>query len=200
MPIQPTTGLRAAAVALVLAAGAAAITAANANDVVRRIEQRAASMDSYLKLLDAPSQATRIAALSEMAGSTDTAMVDLAIETGLKSSDPAMRAIAMRAGFRQVSSLVAKLAPSSGAAAAEVVKACGDAVQYRIEGYKHDTGKFEAHGQDHAGVGQVNGTTVSITIDYGCSLTAALQPDGTLAGLVSAPYKKGSLPIRATFR
>ena len=35
-----------------------------------------------------------------------------------------------------------------------------------------------------------NPALVSLTIEFGC----ALQADRTLAGIVSAPYKKGSLP------
>ena len=101
----------------------------------------------------------------------------------------------------QVRSIVSKLDTRKVTGdAPEVVKACGDAVQYQVEEYSYETGTFQVRGQDHTGVGQVNGTTVSLTIDYGCSWTGVLQPDRTLVGLVSAPYKKGSLPATATFR
>lgn len=169
-------------------------------DLLKRIETRAATLKRHLDLLRAADQPTRVAAFAELLASNDPALTDIAIDAALTSPDAALQALGLRAGFRQVQALVAKLAPVAGPEADAVVKACGDAVQYRIEGFSYATGKFEAHGQDHAGVGQVNGTTVSITIDYGCSLTAKLQPDGSLAGLVSAPYKKGSLPIRASFR
>ena len=169
-------------------------------DLGQRIEARATTLRRHLDLLRAPQQATRVAAFAEMVTSGDPALVDVAIDAALSSEDPAMQALGLRAGFRQVQALVAKLAPATTPEGEAVVKACGDAVQYRIENFAYAKGTFEAHGQDHAGVGQVNGTTVSIAIEYGCSLTAKLQPDGTLAGLVSAPYKKGSQPIRATFR
>ena len=171
-----------------------------ATDLSTRIAARSATVQRHLDLLASPSQATRSAAFTEMTSSGDPALNDIAVEAALASPDPAMQALGVRAGFKQVRSLVAKLAPPTGAEGLEVQKACGDAVQYKIENYSFAKGTFEAHGQDHAGVGQVNGTTVSITIDYGCSLTGKLQPDGSLAGLVSAPYKKGSLPMRAVFR
>lgn len=169
-------------------------------DLLKRIEVRAASLKRQLDLLRANEQPTRIAAFAELLASNDPTMTDVAIDAALTSPDAALQALGLRAGFRQVQALVAKLSPAAGPEGEAVVKACGDAVQYRIEGFSYTTGKFEAHGQDHAGVGQVNGTTVSIAIEYGCSLTAKLQPDGSLAGLVNAPYKKGSLPIRASFR
>ncbi len=169
-------------------------------DVPSRIRETTVSIQHYLDLLRSPSEATRIAAFTEMAKSRTPALVDLAIETGLSSDDRTLQALALRAGFQQVRSIVAKLTSQSGSAAQAVIQACGDAVQYQVENYSHETGTFEVRGQDHTGVGQVNGTTVSLTIEYGCSLTGTLQSDRTLSGIISAPYKKGSLPARITFR
>lgn len=191
--------------ALIAAAVAMATTplwlaGASSADPLAAIEAKARSVRKYVDLLKSPDQAVRVAAVTEMVASKDVALADLAIETALESPDPAMRAIGLRAGFTQVRSLVAKLSPARSPEEQAVVKACGDAVQYKIEGYSMAKGTFEASGQDSSGVGQVSGSTVSITIEYGCSLAGKLQPDGTLAGIVSAPYKKGSLPMRAAFR
>ena len=124
-----------------------------------------------------------------MTKSKDSALVDLAIEKGLSSRDDAMQAIAARAAFRQVRSIVARVeAPQPPTAQSqEIVKLCGDGVQYGIDKFNPETGPFEARGQDHVGVGQINGASLSLTIEYGCSLTGSLKPDGTFSGRVMAP-------------
>lgn len=169
-------------------------------DVQGKVRAAGEMVQKHLDLLRSPKEATRVAALTEMLASGNTALSDLAIETALASEDRALQAIALRAGFRQVRSLVAKLSDAADPAGRAVVQACGDAVQYVIESYDARTGAFEVRGQDHSGVGQVSGTSVSLTIEYGCSLAAKLRADGTLIGIVSAPYKKGSLPAEVTFR
>ncbi|MEQ1731814.1 MAG: hypothetical protein ABL982_25865 [Vicinamibacterales bacterium] len=186
-----------AATAISLSAGAA-----HADDLVQKIRATTDTYQRYVDLLDSSSQATRIAALTEMTKSKDTALVDLAIEKGLSSRDDAMLAIAARAAFRQVRSIVARVnAPQPPTAQSqEVVKLCGDGVQYSIDKFNAETGQFEARGQDHVGVGQINGASLSLTIEYGCSLTGVLQPDGTFSGMVSAPYRKGALPAKFAFR
>jgi hypothetical protein len=196
-----TSRLAAAGLALALLAGLPCEAPAS-DEVIQRIRNSAGEMQRYLDLLASLSQATRIAAISEMSRSPNPALVDLAIETGLASNDAAMQAIAVRAAFRQVRSIVAKLAPPSPLTpqAQEVLKMCGEGVQYAIEGYNFDTGHFEVRGQDHAGVGQINGSTISLTIEYGCSLTGVLQQDGSFAAMVSAPYRKGALPAKFAFR
>lgn len=192
---------------VISAAGAVLLTAWPAesqqtSDLTPKIRETAAKLEQHLRLLKSPDQATRIAAFTEMVQSGNPSLVDLAIEAALNSDDKAMQALGLRAGFRQVRSIVAKLepAPQASAQSEAVIKACGDATQYKVENYSFETGTFEVHGQDHTGVGQVNGGTVSLTIQYGCSLTGALQTDGSLAGLVSAPYKKGSLAAKINFR
>ena len=136
---------------------------AHADDLVQKIRATTDTYQRYVDLLDSASQATRIAALTEMTKSKDTALVDLA-----KSQ--------------------------------EVVKLCGDGVQYSIDKFNAETGQFEARGQDHVGVGQINGASLSLTIEYGCSLTGVLQPDGTFSGMVSAPYRKEALSAKFAFR
>ena len=178
------------------------VSAQQVADVTVRITDTTATIQKHLDLLRSPSKATRVAAFTEMVKSRNPALVDVAIETAMTSDDPTLQALALRAGFLQVRSIVAKLtpAPQSGTQSQAVIQACGDAVQYQVENYAYETGAFEVRGQDHVGVGQVNGGVVSLTIEYGCSLTATLQSDRTLAGIVSAPYKKGSLPAKMTFR
>ncbi len=170
------------------------------SDLSGRIEDRAQTIAGYLDLLKSPDQATRLAAFAEMTRSGDTALADLAVKTGLSSEDATLQAIALRAGFLQVRSLVAKLVPDSAPHSEAVIKACGNAVSYKIENFSEAKGTFDAHGNDTAGVGQVSGATVSITLEYGCSMTAKLQRDGSLVGLIAAPYKKGTQPMRANFR
>lgn len=195
-----SAGTFAALAALSLAA--LPVAAQQVADVTARITDTTAIIQKHLDLLRSPSQATRVAAFTEMVKSRNPALVDVAIETAMTSDDRTLEALALRAGFLQVRSIVAKLtpAPQSGTQSQAVIQACGDAVQYQVENYSYETGAFEVRGQDHVGVGQVNGGVVSLTIEYGCSLTATLQADRTLAGIVSAPYKKGSLPANMTFR
>lgn len=208
MHATPSTFSRSVLTASALAVLAAIVaspgpaSAQQLTDLTPKIRETSAGIERHLRLLKSPEQATRIAAFTEMIRSGTPALIDLAIETALASDDQAMRALGLRAGFLQVRSLVAKLTPSpqSPAQSQAVIQACGDATQYKVEGYSHEAGTFEVHGQDHTGVGQVSGATVSLTIQYGCSLTASLQPDGSLAGIVSAPYKKGSLPAKISFR
>ena len=171
-------------------------------DVTARIKDTTGTIQKHLDLLRSPNEATRVAAFTEMVKSGNPALVDIAIETAMAANDRTLQALALRAGFLQVRSIVAKLtpAPQSGTQSQAVIQACGDAVQYQIENYSYETGTFEVRGQDHTGLGQVNGSVVSLTIEYGCSLTGTLQADRTLAGIVSAPYKKGALPARITFR
>lgn len=172
------------------------------DDLLQRISATASDMQRYVDLLRSSSQATRLAALAEMSKSSNPALVDLAIETGLGSDDRAMQAVATRAAFRQVRSIVARIAPQGppNTQAQEVIKMCGEGVQYTIENYNFETGHFEVSGQDHVGVGNINGGTLSLTIEYGCSLTGVLQSDGSFAGIVSAPYRKGALPAKFAFR
>lgn len=172
------------------------------SNLLQRIKASSATLQRYVDLLNSPKQATRLAALTQMSRSKDTALVELAIDSGLASDDPAMQAIALRTAFRQVRSIVAKLRrpKTPDAQALEVLKLCGEAVQYTIEGYDERKGHFEVRGQDQTGVGNINGSTLSLTIDYGCSLTGVLQPNGMFSGLVSAPYRKGTLPARFAFR
>lgn len=189
--------------AALTAAGVLAVAmpaAAEQSDATARIREASAVMQRHIDLLKSPDQATRLAAFSEMATGKSAALRELAIETARASADPAMQALAMRAALQQVRSLVGKVQTSGTATGQAVVQACGDAVQYAIEGYSYDAGTFQVRGQDNAGVGNVNGKTLSLTIEYGCSLAATLQPDGSLTGIVSAPYKKGSLPVVVTFR
>jgi hypothetical protein len=191
----------AAAFALVVAAGIAVsgARAQDRSDLVRRIEASAAGLQRFIALLDSKDQATRLAALAEMSRSGDPALAELAIERGLASADPAMRAVALRLAFRPVRAIVAQVAvPQSPTSdAREVLKLCGS-VNYAIEDYKADGGGFVAKGQDNTGTGQVSGLSIHIANEYGCSLTGTLGNDGVFSGIVSAPYRKGSLP--ATFR
>lgn len=175
-------------------------TAQSAPDLSGRIDSRSQVVERYLGQLRSPNQATRVAAFAEMTSSGDSILADLALKTALSSEDPALQSMALRAGFRQINALMAKLVPDGSPQSDAVVKACGNAVSYRIENYSEPKGTFEAHGNDTAGVGQVSGTTVSITLEYGCSLSGKLQRDGSLVGVVSAPYKKGTLPMRINFR
>lgn len=193
--------LAALACALALATGFA-VSASDAQDrteLLRRIEASAAGTQRFIALLDSKDQATRLAALNEMSRSGDPALAELAIERGLASADPAMRAVAMRLAFRPVRAIVVQVAApqSPTPEAREVLKLCGS-VNYAIEDYKADAGGFVAKGQDNVGAGQVSGVSINITNEYGCSLTGTLGADGVFAGIVSAPYRKGSLP--ATFR
>lgn len=185
-----------------LATSAFSAGAQTVADLTPRIRDTAGTIQKKLDLLNAPDQATRVATFHEILRSKNPAMIDVAIEAALASEDRSLQALGVRAGFMQVRSIVAKLDArgSAGSQSHAVVQACGDAVQYMVEGYNYETGTFEVRGQDHVGVGQINGTTVSLTIEYGCSMTGTLQSDRTFSGLVSAPYKKGSLPARATFR
>jgi hypothetical protein len=172
-------------------------TAPPSRDALERsIQAKSGDLQRFIDLLQSPSQATRLAALSELGRHSDPSFVELAITHGLASEDPAQRGVALRAAFRPVRSIVARvIAPSTPSAeASEVLKICGSGVQYIVEGYKYDTGAFEVRGQDHAGVGHVSGSAISLTIEYGCSLTGVLQPDGSFQGMVSAPYRKGALP------
>ena len=122
--------------------------------------------------------------------------------SGTRSEDSSLRALALRGAFRQVRSMVAKLEPPVPATVESqaVVQACGNAVQYTIEKYSYETAAFEVRGQDNAGVGNVSGATISLTIEYSCSFSGTLQKDGTVQGIVSAPYKKGALPARMVLR
>ncbi len=203
MPTSSAATARTAGYAVALATCILSMTgsAQGAGDLVPRIQASAGEITRLMGLLKSNDPATRVAAFKEIIGANNPALADLAIETALASEDRTLQALGLRGGFRQVRSLVAKLdARQGGAASQSVVQACGDAVQYMVEKYSFDSGKFDVRGQDHTGVGQVNGTVVSLTIEYGCSFTGTLQPDGSLLGLVSAPYKKGSLPATATFR
>lgn len=193
---------RAMFAAALLATTAQVASAQTMTDLTPRIRDTAGTIQKNLDLIHAPDQATRVAAFHEILRSKNPAMIDVAIEAALASDDRSLQALGVRTAFMQVRSIVAKLDSRSNAASQTqaVVQACGDAVQYTVEGYSYETGMFEVRGQDHVGVGQVNGTTVSLTIEYGCSMTGTLQSDRTFVGLVSAPYKKGSLPARATFR
>jgi hypothetical protein len=193
---------RALMVAALLASTAGAASAQNVVDLTQRIQDTAGTIQKKLDLLKSPDQTMRVATFHETLRSKNPAMIDVAIEAALASEDRSLQALGVRAAFMQVRSIVAKLdgRGNSSSQTQAVIQACGDAVQYMVEGYSYETGTFEVRGQDHVGVGQINGTTVSLTIEYGCSMTGTLQSDRTFAGLVSAPYKKGSLPARATFR
>jgi hypothetical protein len=190
----------AAALLAVCAFTSAPATATQATDLKAKISATSSDIGRYLDLLNSANAATRIAAFTEMAKSGNPALVDVAIETALGSDDRTLQALALRAGFLQVRSIVALLKSPSGTESSAVTEACGDAVQYQVENFSYNTGHFEVRGQHQTGVGQVNGGTVSLTIEYGCSLTGSLSADGSLSGIVSAPYKKGALPARITFR
>ncbi len=171
-------------------------------DVTGRANEAAAALRRNLELLSSRDPAIRLSGLNEIARSKNPALIEAAVSAALNSEDKAVRALGLRIAFSQVRSLVAKLetpVPTTSESQA-VVLACGNSVQYAIEKYNYETAGFEVRGQDHVGVGNVSGDTISMTIEYGCSFTAILQPDGSLAGLVSAPYKKGALPARAALR
>lgn len=196
--------MTAAALALASVTGVAAVPARaqQVADLTARIAETSATMRRNLELIGSPDPVTRLAAMHEIARSNNPALVEAAVTGLLRSEDEVLRAFALRVAFRQVRSLVARLeAPVPATPEAQaVVQACGNAVQYVIENYSYENAGFEARGQDHAGVGNVSGNTVSITIDYGCSFSGRLDGDGTLVGLVSAPYKKGALPARMMLR
>ncbi len=176
--------------------------AQNADPLVLKVRAASVELKRYIDLLQSKDQATRLAALAEMGRSADPAIYELAIESGLSSPDRALKALALRLAFARVRSIVARVEVPAQPTKAEqeAMKHCVNGASYLIEGYRPETGHFEARGQGQSGAGSASGTTVSITLEYGCSLAGELQADGTFAGLASAPYQKGAFPARFSLR
>jgi hypothetical protein len=170
-------------------------------DLTAKIAADAEIIRKHLDLLRSDDVAVRTAAFRALADSGHPVYVDLAIDAAIASGDPVMRALAVRAGFRQVRSLSARLTrpPVETPATEEVAKVCGEAVQYTIEGYDPATGRFEARASGQSGVGNISGATVSITLEYGCSVSGILV-GRRFQGHVTAPYNKGIRAMEMTFR
>lgn len=191
-----------AAALLAAGLGTVPVRAEQVADLSARVQETSAAMRRTLEHLGSRDPVTRLAAMHEIARSNNPALIDATVSTMIRSDDELLRAFALRIAFRQVRALVARLDPPvpANVESQAVVQACGNAVQYTIEKYSYEKGGFEVRGQDHVGVGNVSGNTVSLTIEYGCSFSGTLDKDGSLVGLVSAPYKKGALPARMMLR
>lgn len=86
-----------AVAALLLAMGAAQAQSISVEDLRAQVDERVGEMNGYQELLSDPNPARAIAAMEIMMGSGDATLQRMAVEFGIFSTNPSVRAAALKA-------------------------------------------------------------------------------------------------------
>ena len=97
--------LSTAFVAALLIAGNASAHAQSADEMIARIQAQANELNRFRELLNSPDQSVRIAAFRAMADSDNADYRELAINTGLVSSDVTLQGLALAEAFKDLGTI-----------------------------------------------------------------------------------------------
>jgi hypothetical protein len=180
---RPIAIVQALGVAVVLLSFTANADTPSADELKRSIQERAHRIAEYRALLNDPDQSVRLAALDTMLKSDDIAMRELAYAVAFVSTDPTMRAVALKHRIAGMQTVVITIASRKDASQNEkrVRDAWGGSYAFDIGGFQEKTGRFNTSGANTEGKGQVVGTTLEFSRQY-CRGTFQLGEGAMLHG------------------
>ncbi len=127
----------------------------SAQELLEKIQERAAKVQEFKALLNNPDQATRLAALDLMTSSEDPVMQEAAYSIGFASADNAMRAVALRRKLKNIQSLAITFDSSSMNEKEKNKYAEG--IILEISDYDAENGQMNVKNKS-TGKGQITGT------------------------------------------
>jgi hypothetical protein len=138
------------------------VSAQSAEELLKEISERKDRINQFRALLNDPDQSTRLAALDVMLKSDDLAMKEVAYGIGFNSADDAMRAVALKAKFRDITVMPFKVISGEEETESEksTLKKWAGTYSFDLKEFNEDTGQFTFRGGDSSGIatGQVSGT------------------------------------------
>ncbi|PHQ27236.1 hypothetical protein CLH62_06595 [Marinobacter guineae] len=146
------------------------VIAQSTEELLKEISERKERINQFRALLNDPDQSTRLAALDVMLKSDDLAMKEVAYGIGFNSADDAMRAVALKAKFRDITVMPFKV--TSGEEETETEKSIlekwAGTYSFDLKEFNEDTGQFTFRGGDYSGsaTGQISGTGLEFQGGY----------------------------------
>lgn len=174
--------------------------AQSAEELLKEINERKERINQFRALLNDPDQSTRLAALDVMLKSDDLAMKEVAYGIGFNSADDAMRALALKGKFRDVTVLPFKLTAGEKETEAEksTLQKLANSYSFKLGEFHEDTGRFSFYGGDYPPTkynGQISGTGLEFQSRYcqgyfnlgdSANLIGELRCSGAFEGSYSA--------------
>ena len=165
---------------------ATASMAQNAQQVIEAARAKAQETAAYREALADPDQSVRLATFEAMIATQNSALIDLAVDTALSSSDRTLRGLALKHSILTRSAVNITLVPAPnirGNALAEAqnyISEFGNEYALRISDYKLDmtSGTFRSDGS-------IEGTVSGLVLTFSNTKVRGrleLQDDNTLAG------------------
>jgi len=192
---SPVNALRLAGFLIFLVASAEALAQANTADIIEQARARARQVEEIKQVLTDPDQNVRLAAFEGMVDSGDPLMREIALDTGLASTDRVLRGLALKHTILGLAQLSITLTVDDSAPkpvqdkSVKYLEKNGNnyILTFDPKGSDLNRGFFHPPGNLHW-AGNVSGTVV--TFNYGkYTGELILQDDNTLAGLVH--YNQG---------
>lgn len=145
--------------------------AQSAEELLKEINARKERINQFRALLNDPDQSTRLAALDVMLKSDDLAMKEVAYGIGFNSADDAMRALALKGKFRDVTVLPFKLTAGEKETEGEksTLQKLANSYSFKLGEFHEDTGRFTFSGGDYPPSkydGQISGTGLEFQSRY----------------------------------
>jgi hypothetical protein len=156
--------------------------AQSAAEVLRSIQQSSGDVEQLRAGLRSPDPSVRVSTFAAMINSNNPALYTVAINEGHVSSDAALRDLAARAAFRELSAFIvepgADLPPESQATLVTFSETRG--LHAKIEKYDWGTGQFVVT----VGQGQISGSRLTFKTAWCQGSLAAVEGSWTYEGLV----------------
>ena len=168
------------------------------NLILRQVQERAAKIEEYRRLLNNPDQNVRVAGLDVMLKSDDPAMREIAFNIAFASADDTMRAVALRNKFTYMKNLNFKLSLGSDPTEQEkkaIIIHFGNIYAIKLDSYDSNSGTLKF--SDGRGEGQVSGTGLELQDNRGICTGNFILGEG--AELVGTIHCKAS-GIRGTYK
>lgn len=155
----------------------------SAEELLKEINERKERINQFRALLNDPDQTTRLAALDVMLKSEDPAMKEIGYGAGFSSADDAMRALALKGKFRELTVLPLTLNPDDDPTENEkkILQQWAGTYRFQLTEFDDSTGRFTFKGGDSTGTGQVSGTGIEFESRY-CRGQFTLGDGASLVG------------------
>jgi hypothetical protein len=172
-------------------------------DIVAAANRRATEMEQLRSALRSPDQSVRIATYSAVFDSGDPAMMNVAFEEGVLSTDATVKTLTFRAAFAQIQSLPIEIVGQYRYAGDGANRYSPIASGIQIRQYDVRTGQFS--GPALAGLltahGNVSGSSLSGQIHTECSFNMENQPGtwefmGNMTCRINEHYFNGTIRTR----
>ena len=172
----------------------------DADELMRRIQERSARISQFRALLNDPDPVTRLAALDVMLKSDDVAMRELAFGVCFNSADQTMQVLCLKnkLGQMQTVAVTLKEAAERSETEATALSKWGGSYNFSIDSFDEKNGQFTTEGTYRKGTGQVTGIRVEFVQPYcrgsfelveGAVLEGELGCTGTWAGTFPAEIR-----------